>query len=81
MEWILKSPDLSTSRMRPGNLRVKDALKSALLGKEVGKLYIIKYVRDEFFAISRYIRSLNDGEDFCAKSLILSNNKKTARQT
>ena len=42
------------------------------------KLYIIKSGRVDFFVNSRYIRSLNDGEDFGAKSLILSNDKRTA---
>ena len=32
----------------------------------------------DFFVNSRYIRSLNDGEDFGAKSLILSSDKRTA---
>ena len=42
------------------------------------KLYIIKSGRVDFFVNSRYIRSLNDGEDFGAKSLILSSDKRTA---
>jgi len=41
------------------------------------KLYIIKSGRVDFFVNSRYIRSFNDGEDFGAKSLILSE-KRTA---
>ena len=41
------------------------------------KLYIIKTGRVDFFVNSRYIRSFNDGEDFGAKSLILSE-KRTA---
>ena len=41
------------------------------------KLYIIKQGRVDFFVNSRYIRSLNDGEEFGAKSLILSD-KRTA---
>ena len=41
------------------------------------KLFIIKSGRVDFFVNSRYIRSLNDGEDFGAKSLILSD-KRTA---
>ena len=42
------------------------------------KLYIIKTGRVDFFVNSRYIRSLNEGEDFGAKSLILSSDKRTA---
>ena len=46
---------------------------------EVGdKLYIIKQGRVDFFVNSRYIRSLNDGEEFGAKSLILKNDKRSA---
>ena len=46
---------------------------------EVGdKLYIIKQGRVDFFVNSKYIRSLNDGEEFGAKSLILSSDKRTA---
>ena len=42
------------------------------------KLYIIKSGRVDFFVNSRYIRSLGEGEDFGAKSLILSSDKRTA---
>jgi len=42
------------------------------------KLFIIKQGRVDFFVNSRYIRSLNDGEEFGAQSLILTNNKRTA---
>jgi len=42
------------------------------------KLYIIKSGRVDFFVNSRYIRSQNEGEDFGAKSLILSSDKRTA---
>ena len=42
------------------------------------KLFIIKTGRVDFFVNSRYIRSLNEGEDFGAKSLILSSDKRTA---
>ena len=42
------------------------------------KLYIIKSGRVDFFVNSRYIRSSGDGEDFGAKSLILSSDKRTA---
>ena len=46
---------------------------------EVGdKLYIIKQGRVDFFVNSRYIRSLNDGEEFGAKSLIMPNEKRSA---
>ena len=41
------------------------------------KLFIIKSGRVDFFVNSRYIRSSNEGEDFGAKSLILSE-KRTA---
>ena len=41
------------------------------------KLFIIKSGRVDFFVNSRYIRSSGDGEDFGAKSLILSE-KRTA---
>ena len=53
--------------------------KKIIIQGEVGdKLYIIKNGRVDFFVNSRYIRSLNDGEDFGAKSLILSSDKRTA---
>ena len=42
------------------------------------KLFIIKQGRVDFFVNSRYTRSLNDGEEFGAKSLILSSDKRTA---
>ena len=42
------------------------------------KLYIIKSGRVDFFVNSRYIRSSGEGEDFGAKSLILSSDKRTA---
>ena len=42
------------------------------------KLFIIKQGRVDFFVNSRYIRSLNEGEEFGAKSLILSSDKRTA---
>ena len=42
------------------------------------KLFIIKQGRVDFFVNSRYIRSLNDGEDFGARSLILSTDKRSA---
>ena len=53
--------------------------KKIITQGEIGdKLYIIKNGRVDFFVNSRYIRSLNDGEDFGAKSLILSSDKRTA---
>ena len=42
------------------------------------KLFIIKQGRVDFFVNSRYTRSLNDGEEFGAKSLILTSDKRTA---
>ena len=42
------------------------------------KLFIIKQGRVDFFVNSRYIRSLNDGEDFGARSLIMTSDKRTA---
>ena len=42
------------------------------------KLFIIKQGRVDFFVNSRYIRSLNDGEDFGARSLILTSDRRTA---
>ena len=42
------------------------------------KLFIIKKGRVDFFVNSRYIRSLNDGEEFGAKSLIMTSDKRTA---
>jgi len=42
------------------------------------KLYIIKQGRVDFFVNSRYIRSLNDGEDFGSRSLILTTDKRSA---
>ena len=53
--------------------------KKIITQGEVGnKLYIIKSGRVDFFVNSRYIRSLGDGDDFGAKSLILSSDKRTA---
>ena len=53
--------------------------KKIITQGEVGdKLYIIKSGRVDFFVNSRYIRSQNEGEDFGAKSLILSSDKRTA---
>ena len=53
--------------------------KKIITQGEVGdKLYIIKNGRVDFFVNSRYIRSFSDGEDFGAKSLILSSDKRTA---
>ena len=46
---------------------------------EVGdKLYIIKSGRVDFFINSKYIRSFGEGDDFGAKSLILSSDKRSA---
>ena len=42
------------------------------------KLFIIKEGRVDFFVNSRYIRSLNDGEEFGARSLILTSDRRTA---
>ena len=42
------------------------------------KLFIIKQGRVDFFVNSRYIRSLNDGEEFGARSLIMTSDKRTA---
>ena len=42
------------------------------------KLFIIKQGRVDFFVNSRYIRSLNDGEEFGIRSLILTSDKRTA---
>ena len=42
------------------------------------KLFIIKQGRVDFFVNSRYIRSLNDGEEFGARSLILTSDKRSA---
>ena len=42
------------------------------------KLFIIKQGRVDFFVNSRYIRSLNDGEDFGSRSLILTTDKRSA---
>ena len=47
-------------------------------GEAGEKLYIIKQGRVDFFVNSRYIRSLNDGEEFGAKSLIVPNEKRSA---
>ena len=45
---------------------------------EIGdKLYIIKSGRVDFFINSKYTRSLGEGDDFGAKSLILSNEKRS----
>ena len=53
--------------------------KKIIVQGDIGdKLYIIKKGRVDFFVNSRYIRSLNDGEDFGAKSLIMSSDKRTA---
>ena len=42
------------------------------------KLFIIKQGRVDIFVNSRYIRKLNDGETFGARSLILTNEKRKA---
>ena len=47
-------------------------------GEKGDKLYIIKKGRVDFFVNSKYIRSLNDGEDFGYRALILTNEKRTA---
>ena len=53
--------------------------KKLITQGEIGdKLFIIKKGRVDFFVNSRYIRSLNDGEEFGARSLILSNEKRSA---
>ena len=53
--------------------------KKIITQGEIGdKLFIIKKGRVDFFANSRYIRSLNDGEEFGARSLILSTEKRSA---
>ena len=53
--------------------------KKIITQGEVGdKLFIIKKGRVDFFVNSRYIRSLNDGEEFGEKSLILSTEKRSA---
>ena len=47
--------------------------KKIITQGEIGdKLFIIKKGRVDFFVNSRYIRSLNDGEEFGARSLILT---------
>ena len=51
--------------------------KKIITQGEIGdKLFIIKKGRVDFFVNSRYIRSLNDGEEFGARSLILSTEKR-----
>ena len=63
------------------NLKVevfKNGKKIINQGDIGDKLFIIKQGRVDFFVNSRYIRSLNDGEEFGAQSLILTNNKRTA---
>ena len=53
--------------------------KKIITQGEIGdKLFIIKKGRVDFFVNSRYIRSLNDGEEFGARSLILSTEKRSA---
>ena len=53
--------------------------KKIITQGEIGdKLYIIKRGRVDFFVNSRYIRSLNDGEEFGARALILSSEKRSA---
>lgn len=47
--------------------------KKIIVQGEMGdKFYIIKSGRVDFFVNSKYVRSLNDGEEFGAKSLIIS---------
>ena len=63
------------------NLKVEKFVngKKIITQGEIGdKLFIIKKGRVDFFVNSRYIRSLNDGEEFGARSLILSNEKRSA---
>ena len=53
--------------------------KKIITQGEIGdKIFIIKKGRVDFFVNSRYIRSLNDGEEFGARSLILSTEKRSA---
>ncbi len=47
-------------------------------GETGDKLFIIKQGRVDFFVNSRYIRSLNDGEDFGSRSLISTTDKRSA---
>ena len=47
-------------------------------GEAGDKLFIIKKGRVDFFVNSRYIRSLNDGEEFGARALISSTEKRSA---
>ena len=63
------------------NLKVEKFVngKKIITQGEIGdKLFIIKKGRVDFFVNSRYIRSVNDGEEFGARSLILSNEKRSA---
>ena len=63
------------------NLKVEEFAngKKIITQGEIGdKLFIIKKGRVDFFVNSRYIRSLNDGEEFGARSLILSTEKRSA---
>ena len=63
------------------NLKVENFAngKKIITQGEVGdKLFIIKKGRVDFFVSSRYIRSLNDGEEFGARALILSTEKRSA---
>ena len=47
--------------------------KKIIVQGEIGdKFYIIKSGRVDFFVNSKYVRSFNDGEEFGAKSLIIS---------
>jgi cGMP-dependent protein kinase len=53
--------------------------KKIIVQGDIGdKLFIIKEGRVDFFVNSRYIRSLNKGEDFGSRSLILTSDKRSA---
>ena len=52
--------------------------KIIIQGEKGDKLYIIKSGRVDFFINSKYIRSFNDGDDFGSRSLIHSDEKRSA---
>jgi cGMP-dependent protein kinase len=58
--------------------RFQNGKKIIIQGDIGDKLFIIKKGRVDFFVNSRYIRSLNDGEEFGARSLILTSDKRSA---
>lgn len=75
---IISDESLELIRANLKMEKFENGKKIITQGDTGDKLFIIKKGRVDFFVNSKYIRSLSDGEDFGAKSLILPNTKRTA---